>query len=87
MICYILYAICHFIFMNIVSKKHANRTKYYDNKAILCISIIFSAICLGIIPLYRLATVRYALIAVIILILLLSKNKIIDFLNTKTKMN
>ncbi len=73
---YILYALGHFIFMKIVSKKHADSYSFYDNRIILVIGTIFTLCSLLIIPLYKYFLIRYLLIFSIGILVLLNRKKI-----------
>lgn len=80
LVSYILYAIGHYIFMCKVLKKHNIKDSYYDDKAIIYISIIFIIATIIIIPLYNLLAIRYLLILILLICLFLNKSKIIIFL-------
>lgn len=67
LVSYILYAMGHYVFMRVVSKKHAGGYHFYDEKQMLAISIGFTAIALGIIPLYKTILIRYIAIFVLII--------------------
>lgn len=64
---YIFYALGHFIFMRIVSNKHAGGYQFYNNRWILAVSGIFTLVALLIIPLYKYTMIRYVFIFLIAL--------------------
>ncbi len=76
LVSYILYALCHFIFMKKVCKKRANDYNYYDSKMILIISMIFVMISLLIIPLYKYTIIRYALISAMLCFIFIKRKEI-----------
>ena len=76
LVCYIVYALGHFICMNIVSRKHAAGYKFYDNKTILLMSVIFVVISLGILPLYKCTIIRYVIILVLMVLVFVKRNSI-----------
>ena len=75
---YILYAGGHYIFMRKVSKKYADGYNYYDTKAILVISFLFTIFSLAIIPFYKNMLIRYSIILVLFIILLINHKRIIQ---------
>lgn len=83
LISYIFYALGHFFFMRIVSRKHAGGYQFYDNKRILSVSIIFTVTALLIIPLYKYAMIRYILIALIIAVIGCNWKKIVFVIKKK----
>lgn len=80
---YILYSLGHFVFMKKVTKKHANGYNYYNNKAILLISVIFVISCILVVPIYNLVVVRYLLILILMIFIILNRKKIIDYVKKK----
>lgn len=80
LICYIIYAACHYIFMRKICAKHLDNARPYDLKKLLIISISFLAI--GFISLftYTNALLRYGLIFIILTIILANYKKILSFL-------
>lgn len=64
---YMLYAMGHFVFMRIVSKKHARGYRFYNDKWILMLSAAFTIAALLVIPLYEHTIIRYVLILSMIL--------------------
>ena len=74
---YILYALAHYLFMKVVSKKHADGYGFFNNKIILIVSLIFVAISLAIIKLYNYAIIRYVIISVMVVVAILFRKKIV----------
>ena len=79
LISYVAYSIGHFIFMGVVSKKHAGGYQYYDNRFILMISFLFVAVSLLVIPTYQYPAIRYMLIAVVIIACIIKRRRIIQY--------
>ena len=82
LICYILYAIGHYIFMNIVCKKYCDGVKPYSTKIIVLISGVFTLAGLSILFSYNYPYIRYAILAVFIIAAVLLRKKIIGFVRT-----
>lgn len=80
LISYIAYAIGHYIFMGVVTKKHAGGYQYYDNRRILIISLLFLAGSLLVIPTYQYPVIRYMLIAVAVIACIIKRRRIIQYL-------
>lgn len=64
---YMLYALGHFIFMRIVSKRYAGGYQFYNNRWIVVVSSIFTLIAFLIIPLYKYTLIRYIFVFLIVL--------------------
>ncbi len=80
--CYILYAIGHYIFMNIVCQKYCGGVKPYNTKKIVLISCVFTLAGLSILFTYDYPYIRFALLVVFILVAVLLRKKIIKFVRT-----
>lgn len=76
LVCYILYACAHYYFMKKVCKKYMDGIVIYDIKRILSIGLLL-IICSGIMMvLYNFIILRYAILACILLIAYVNRNKI-----------
>lgn len=84
-ICYILYCICHYIYMNFVCKKNIGNKKIYNNKKILCVAIVCSIITEASLLLYKNFILRYIIIAILFAIVILLRKKIISMFNEVKK--
>lgn len=80
LVSYVLYALGHYIFMNKVLKKHKIKEKYYNDKAIIGISILFIIATIIIIPLYNYLVLRYLLIIILFISILFNREKIVKYL-------
>ena len=80
LVSYVLYALGHYIFMNKVLKKHKIKEKYYNDKAIIGISILFIIATIIIIPLYNYLALRYLLIIILFISILFNREKIVKYL-------
>ena len=83
LISYIFYSIGHYFFMRKVTEKHVGGKKFYDHKRLLGISLIFTSAALVAVPLYRYRVLRYLLIALIVGLLGLKRERIIDMFRQK----
>lgn len=84
LMCYIVFALAHYIFMKKVCKKHVINESIYDEKNILVIAIILTIISLLVMLLYKLFIIRYLIIGSMIILAILKKNFIVNLL-TKIK--
>lgn len=66
LVCYIIYSVCHYLFMNIVCKKFSSEVKPYKLKNILLITIPFMVVGFTMIFTYNYPLLRYILIAAIL---------------------
>ena len=86
LLCYVLYAIAHYIFMVRVSRIYMNREKIYDLKIILIIGIGLLLASAIVMLLYPMPILRYVLITLMILIGVIKRNQIkkyiMIFINT-----
>lgn len=78
--CYIIYAICHYIFMNNICKKYLDGKHMFDLKMLIFTSLIFMLSGFGIMFTYKLVIVRYIIIFTIIITVFALRNKIKIFL-------
>lgn len=80
---YILYSIGHFIFMKIVSKKHADGYHFFDTKFIVILSCLFTILSLLILLIYQMAWIRYVLIVVLMSAAIWKKETILSIIKRK----
>ncbi len=87
LICYIIFAIMHYIFMRKVCKSFLENSNPFDNKFLIVLSIIVSIFTIAISLLYKYTIIRYFIfmILIIISIIVLLKNK--KILNLKPDKN
>jgi O-antigen/teichoic acid export membrane protein len=76
LLCYVLYAVAHYIFMVRVSRIYMNREKIYDLKIILVIGIGLLLASAIVMLLYPMPILRYVLITLMILIGVIKRNQI-----------
>ena len=81
LICYMIYAVAHYIFMRIVCNKCCDGNYPYNTKIIFIISITFVAAGSIILTSYLFKSIRYLLIGLLLIFLILNKNKIGKILN------
>lgn len=77
LICYALYAILHYVFMNRICKEYLNGEKPYELKKLLGITILFLVSGFAILLTYGNAVIRYMLAAIVILIVIHMRKKIL----------
>ena len=76
LICYLLYVLFHYIFMNKICDKYCDKVRPYNTKIILLITGIFFALALSCLFIYEYIFIRYIII-LLFLILLITNNKVI----------
>jgi len=76
LVCYILYAIAHYIYMRKVSIEQ--RIKLFDEKFILALSVLVITIAITFSIMYRFTAIRYLLIVFIMLLVYIFRKRIID---------
>ena len=64
LVCYIVYVAMHYSFMNRITKKDQNK-KIYDTKIVIGLASVFMAVGFLLMFLYKIAVVRYSLIAIV----------------------
>lgn len=80
LICYIVYSLGHYIFMKRVCKKFCDGVQPYDGRIILLISFAFTACGLAMLLTYNHTVIRYCILAAIIIIAVLLRKKILEFI-------
>ena len=79
LICYMLYALCHYLCMRWVCKKHMDGAKVYDAKVLLGVSLCLVASGLMLSMTYELPILRYSLVGIILLLLIIFHKKVINY--------
>ena len=79
LICYIIYAICHYIGMNKTCKDNLNNIRPYKTKVLLLISFAFMGIGFIFLFTYNYPIIRYVLLLVITIVIIIIRKKIISF--------
>ena len=86
---YILFALLHYYFMRKICKEYLNDLHPYNVRIILCISVGSLIMGFGIMATYKNTMIRYTLIAVLIIVLICMRKKIVEtvkmFLEIKKK--
>lgn len=80
LVCYIIYAACHYIFMRKICKEYLDNVKPYDLKKILMISTAFLVIGFIFLFTYSNMLIRYGSVLAMLVIVFAKYKKIIDFL-------
>ncbi len=76
--CYIVYACCHYLFMNKVCRENCGGIKPYSTKIILLISAAFTAFGLLLLLTYKYIVIRYSIVALALAAVIVFRKKIID---------
>ena len=78
LVCYIVYALCHYIFMSRICKNELNERTPYSIKVLLGISIVFIGSSFVMMSTYYYTKIRYSIIIVIFCIFIILRKKIIE---------
>lgn len=79
--CYVVYSVCHYLFMNYVCMHYAKSEKPYNLKIILLITVGFSISGFALLFTYKHPIIRYCLIGIVILAIVIYRRKIIETAN------
>ena len=82
LVCYVIYAIGHYAFMQKVLRKELNITKLYSLKVLLVISIGFVGLGFGIMKTYRFPLIRYFIIALLSISVVLKRKAVMNIIGT-----
>ena len=74
-----LYALCHYLCMRWVCKKHMDGAKVYDAKVLLGVSLCLVASGLMLSMTYEVPILRYSLVGIILLLLIIFHKKVINY--------
>ena len=85
LISYIIYAFMHYYFMRITLRKHLNGKHVYNDRIIFLISIVFLAVIFAMPFLYRFNVVRYIILFSCGVLVIINKNKIIEYFTVLLK--
>ena len=77
LLCYIIYALMHYLFMHIICKKKFEKSRIYDFKTFIKISVVFLICGFAIMQTYRFAALRYALLCGFLIFAFLKREYII----------
>lgn len=77
LVCYILYALFHYLFMRRVCKKECGDIQPYDTKKIFLISIIFILLGFSTLFLYKYIILRYTILFIIAIMIIIKHSDII----------
>lgn len=79
LICYMIYAMCHYIFMRKICRENLDNAKPYSLKKILFISLLFLILGFVFLITYGNIWFRYGLIAVLLTVSVFKRSSIINF--------
>ena len=80
LICYMIFSIAHYCFMRIVSKKHINGIRIYNERGIIAIIVLLMVISGITMLLYKMDIIRYGILLIGLLIAFVKHDKIINIL-------
>ena len=76
LICYILYALGHYICMRRVCKKHLDNVRVYDPRILLGVSVCFIAAGMLLSTTYDVPVLRYSLTAAVAVLLIIFRKRV-----------
>lgn len=79
LVCYIIYAVCHYIGMNRTCKDNIDNVRPYKTKTLLLISLVFMGIGFIFLFTYNYPVIRYALLLTIVVVTIIMRKKIFSF--------
>lgn len=78
--CYICYSLFHYLVMKSILRKSLNGIKVYNEKKIMVISLVFLLLSASFLALYNFAIIRYSLLVLALIVILIFRKKLIQFL-------
>lgn len=87
LVCYIIYSVCHYLFMNIVCKKSCDGVKPYNLRYILLITVPFVIVGFAMLFTYNYLLLRYLLIAVILVCAIILRKKLKNLIRNFNNVN
>lgn len=78
LVCYIIYAVCHYIFMKKICREELNSYAPYSAKRLLMMSVAFVTLGFIMMLTYRCTKIRYCVIGVIICMLIVFRKRCIN---------
>ena len=86
LVCYMLYALAHYVFMRKVCKEKLNTKSVYNDKLILLISLVYLGCTALAMSLYNFAIIRYAILVIAFIVLVIKRDFVINLIkNIKKK--
>ncbi len=82
LICYIVYALAHYFFMNWVCKKELDGERPYSARVILLLAVVFMAVGFYFLFTYNFPILRYASIAAIVVAIILARKRIMRLIRS-----
>ena len=76
--CYIIYALFHFVFMNLICRKEHNGQYPYSARVLLLMSLVFLVLGFAFTLTYHYTIIRYSIIVVALFIAFLFRRKIVE---------
>lgn len=78
LVCYAVYAVCHYLFMNTLVKKHHPGKRPYDSKVLLAITAGLLLGGFSLLLLYSLPVARYAAITILLAAMVLKRKALVE---------
>jgi len=86
LVCYIIYALAHYMFMRKVCKEKLNIKSVYNDKLVLLISFVYLGFTACAMFLYNFVILRYAVLIIAFIVLIIKRDLVTNFIkNIKKK--
>ena len=82
LICYMIYALAHYVFMRKVCKEKLNLKSVYNDKLILLISLVYLGCTAVTMCLYNFVIIRYAVLFIAFVVILIKREKVINMVKS-----
>ncbi len=87
-VCYVIYAFCHYLFMKLILKKHNIEFKIYSSVQMWSIALLSMFFAIGITVIYANIFLRIVIAFLIVILLYINKKKILSiYIKIKTEAN
>ena len=81
LLCYIIFAFVHYFFMQRICKKEINDVRVYNSRILIVIASVFMVCGFGLMATYRFSYIRYGVVALVIVLSIIYRKKIMDIIS------
>lgn len=78
LICYMVYALMHYVFMKKVIRENLDGIRVYDVKIIMAISAVFIVLAFALMSTYSMQILRYVILIILMIGMIIKRNFIVD---------
>ena len=80
LVCYIVYAVGHYLYMIHICKKYNDGINPYDSKKLLLIAVVFMAIGFAMLATYTHPIIRYSIVGIIVVLCIIFRKHIVSLI-------